>query len=62
MDFTNVDKSNFRQRQGESGTEYKLSFDVVIEFRSDEGVLNCFCLSGGKKIGVTTISFAELTS
>jgi hypothetical protein len=62
MDFTNADKSTFRQRQGEHGTEYKLSFQVVIEFGSNTGVLNCFCVSDGRRIGETTISFTELTS
>ncbi|KAK3374126.1 hypothetical protein B0T24DRAFT_577000 [Lasiosphaeria ovina] len=59
MDFTNVDMSKFDKRPGPHGTEYRLKFKICMEFRSDEGVLKCFCLSQGQKIGVTTIDFTE---
>ncbi|KAL2201124.1 hypothetical protein P885DRAFT_25997 [Corynascus similis CBS 632.67] len=59
-DFTNVDMSAFQQRTVPGGVEYKLEYEMGIDFRSDEGVLRCFCLADGKTIGVTTISFTDL--
>lgn len=62
VDFTNVDMSRFEQRVSLSQThvEYNLDFEIGVQFRSDEGVLRCFCLADGKTIGVTKISFADL--
>ena len=60
VDFTNVDMSRFKQRTGSKGLEYKLDYQLGVDFRSDEGVLRCFCLADGKTIGVTTISFTDL--
>ncbi|KAG7285850.1 hypothetical protein NEMBOFW57_008144 [Staphylotrichum longicolle] len=61
MDFTNVDMSRFETRITEAGTEYKLEYEVGVDFRSDEGVLRCFCRAHGATIGVTTISFTDLS-
>ena len=61
VDFTNVDMSGFKQRRLLSGVEYRLEYEVGVDFRSDEGILRCFCLADGKTIGVTTISFTDLT-
>ncbi|KAK4252159.1 hypothetical protein C7999DRAFT_37133 [Corynascus novoguineensis] len=61
-DFTNVDMSTFQQRTVPGGVEYKLEYEMGIDFRSDEGVLRCFCLADGKTIGVTTISFTDLVT
>ncbi|KAL2138658.1 hypothetical protein VTI28DRAFT_6461 [Corynascus sepedonium] len=61
-DFTNVDMSAFQQRTVPGGVEYKLEYEMGIDFRSDEGVLRCFCLADGKTIGVTTISFTDLVT
>jgi hypothetical protein len=61
VDFTNVDMSTFEQRTGANGRlEYKLEYQLGVDFRSDEGVLRCFCMADGKTIGVTTISFTDL--
>jgi len=60
-DFTKVDRSKFQQRLVGLSIEYRLHYQVVIEFGSNEGVLNCFCVADGKRIGDTTISFGELT-
>jgi hypothetical protein len=60
VDFTNVDMSGFRKRMGENRLEYELAYQIGVDFRSDEGVLRCFCLADGKTIGVTTISFTDL--
>jgi hypothetical protein len=60
VDFTNVDMSTFKQRTGANGLEYKLDYQLGVDFRSDEGVLRCFCMADGKTIGVTTISFTDL--
>jgi molecular chaperone DnaK (HSP70) len=61
VDFTNVDMSTFRQKRELTGTQYRLEFEVGVDFRSDEGVLRCFCLADGKTVGVTTINFTDLT-
>ncbi|KXX73243.1 Heat shock protein SSA3 [Madurella mycetomatis] len=60
LDFTNVDMSRFEQRQGDFGTEFDLEYQIGVKFRSDEGVLKCFCLSEGRLIGDATISFTEI--
>jgi hypothetical protein len=60
VDFTNVDMSTFEQRTGADGLEYKLDYQLGVDFRSEEGVLRCFCMADGKTIGVTTISFTDL--
>jgi hypothetical protein len=61
MDFTNVDMTQFKQRTVRGGVEYKLDYEIGVDFRADEGVLRCFCLADGKTIGVTTISLTDLT-
>jgi hypothetical protein len=60
-DFTNVNMSRFEQKMGPTGVEYKLEFELGVDFRSDEGILRCFCLADGKTIGVAKIDFTELT-
>ncbi|KAK3897524.1 hypothetical protein C8A05DRAFT_19735 [Staphylotrichum tortipilum] len=60
VDFTDVDMSTFRKRMTLTGVEYELRFEVGVEFRSDEGVLRCFCQSQGKTIGTTSISFTDV--
>ena len=60
VDFTNVDMSRFEQRMVLSSVEYHLKYEVGVNFRSDEGILRCFCLADGKTIGVTKISFDDL--
>ena len=60
MDFTNVDMSTFRTRTQSTGTEYRLEYEICVNFRADEGVLRCFCRANGRAIGVTTFSFADL--
>lgn len=60
VDFTNVDMNRFKQRTGTKGLEYKLDYQLGVDFRSDEGFLRCFCLADGKTIGVTTITFTDL--
>lgn len=60
VDFTNVDMTRFETRMGTKGLEYRLEFKLGVDFRSDEGVLRCFCQADGKTIGVTTINFTDL--
>jgi hypothetical protein len=60
VDFTNVDMSGFRKRMSVGRLEYELAYQIDVDFRSDEGVLRCFCMADGKTIGVTTISFTDL--
>ncbi len=60
VDFTNVDMSRFRKKTLTMGTEFRLEYEICIDFRSDEGVLRCFCRAHGRTIGVTTISFTDL--
>ncbi len=52
--------SSFEKRTTRNGLEYRLEYDVGIDFRSDEGVLRCFCQAHGRTIGVTSISFTDL--
>ncbi|RYO94325.1 hypothetical protein DL766_000602 [Monosporascus sp. MC13-8B] len=59
MDFTGVDMSRFQKRNTSSGIEYNLQYQFKIDFRTDEGVLRYSCVSNGKTIGATTISFTE---
>jgi len=61
VDFTNVDMSGFKQRTTENGLEYRLEYKIGIDFRSDEGILRCFCQANGRTIGVTSISFTDLS-
>lgn len=61
MDFTNVDMSRFKRRVQPTGVEYQLEFQLGVDFRSEEGILRCFCLADGKTIGVTKIDFTDLT-
>ncbi|KAK3897932.1 heat shock protein SSA3 [Staphylotrichum tortipilum] len=61
VDFTNVDMSGFKTRTTEEGLEYRLEYKIGIDFRSDEGVLRCFCQVHGRTIGVTSISFTDLS-
>ncbi|KAK4108030.1 actin-like ATPase domain-containing protein [Canariomyces notabilis] len=61
VDFTNVDMTRFEKRTVRGRIEYKLDYEVGVDFRAEEGVLRCFCLADGKTIGVTTISFTDLT-
>jgi hypothetical protein len=61
VDFTNVDMSGFEQRTTKIGLEYRLEYKVGIDFRSDEGILRCFCQANGRTIGVTSISFTDLS-
>ncbi len=60
VDFTNVDMSSFGQRKMATGIEYRLEYEVGVDFRSDEGVLRCFSQADGRTIGVTTINFTDL--
>jgi len=57
VDFTGVDMSSFQTRYTPTGIEYNLQYQIKIGFRFDEGVLKFFCVSNGKPIGATTISF-----
>lgn len=59
-DLTNVDMSKFQSRNVRGRVEYKLDFQVGVDFRADEGILHCFSQAQGRTIGVTTISFADL--
>ncbi|KAH6612882.1 hypothetical protein B0J18DRAFT_447382 [Chaetomium sp. MPI-SDFR-AT-0129] len=60
VDFTNVDMSRFRTETTATGMKYGLEYGVCVDFRSDEGLLRCFCQAHGRTIGVTTISFTDL--
>jgi hypothetical protein len=60
VDFTNVDMSSFRRRTMATGIEYRLEYQVGVDFRSDEGVLRCFSLADGRTIGVTRINFKDI--
>lgn len=53
--------SGFKTRTTEKGIEYRLEYKVGIDFRSDEGILRCFCQANGRTIGVTSISFTDLS-
>ncbi|KAL7919154.1 hypothetical protein ACQKWADRAFT_323202 [Trichoderma austrokoningii] len=58
-DFTNVDMSKFQRRTTSSGIEYKLEYEIRVDFRSEEGVLRFSCVSNGRTIGATSISFSD---
>ena len=60
MDFADVDMSTFMTRTVSTGIEYRLEYEICVEFRSEEGVLRCFCQAQGRTVGVTTISFTDL--
>jgi hypothetical protein len=57
MDFTKVDMTQFQWRNTSSGIEYKLKYELRIDFRTQDGVLRYYCVSSGKTIGDTTINF-----
>jgi len=63
IDFTDVDMSRFKKRNaiysGVHVTEYKLEYQIELNFRAESGVLGITCISGGKRIGTTTIEFQE---
>lgn len=65
MDFTNIDMSKLRRiiiPKSGGKHRYKLDYQVGVEFDTNEAVLKCFCQMDGKRIGVTSISYSELTS
>ncbi|EPS39914.1 hypothetical protein H072_6309 [Dactylellina haptotyla CBS 200.50] len=59
MDFTGVGMSLFEKRPTSSGMEYKLEYQLKIEFRSQDGVLKYSSVVNGRTIGTTTIDFNE---
>lgn len=59
-DFSGIDKSKVphRRTHGLYGTKlFCLSFEVVVEFGQQSGVLEFKTLVGGKVSGLTTVTF-----
>ncbi|KAK3362433.1 hypothetical protein B0T25DRAFT_561503 [Lasiosphaeria hispida] len=65
FDFTSVDMAGFEKKnlkEGRGKVKYKVEYEVNVDFRSDVGVLRCFCTSRGKTIGATSLHFSDLTT